>query len=180
MAKWLAILVGWILFSTVPALAQERSEQERSETVVTRTCGAGITVTLAEDSSRKFNLARACELYADLIQHHIPNAVERPGAVFYLTRNLEICEQADLTSSLGSPPVLVSCLRRSRTATEIWLVEDKPEHYIISMIDGLDYANRLYLPRSFLQREASEAVAELTRPELRGWFHGTVSVKEIR
>lgn len=146
-----------------------------------KTCGPGATVTLAEDASGKFDIVRACELYGDLLAYHIPNASERPGAVFYVVRDLEkACREADLTSSLGSPPVVVACLRRSRTATEIWLAEDKPEHYAIAMMDGVDYANRLYLPREFIGREAMEAIAELTRPELRRRFHGSVSASELR
>lgn len=148
----------------------------------TRTCAAGVTAVLAEDVTKKFNLARACTLYADLIAQHIPKVAVRPGAVFYVVRNLQkVCDrEADLASSLGRPARLVSCLRRTPRATEIWLAEDRPENYVIALVDGLDYANQLYLPRETVVREASEAVTELKYPELRLKFHATVDAKDLK
>jgi len=147
------------------------------------TCGEMVTVILAEDArpnGKAFDLMRACELYADLVRHHIWNARERPAAMFRVVRGLEGCAQADLTCFVGEPPEVVACVTRTARATEIRIARDDMRHYVVALIDAVDYANRLYLGREEILVAASRAIAEVGNPELRKKFHGVVSAEELR
>jgi len=189
----LALLLAHCASGVWPQLgAQEKGKKGRAHAAgvppdgglkAALTCGEMVTVILAEDArpaGKGFDLMRACELYADLVRHHIWNARERPAAMFRVVRDLQGCAQADLTCFVGEPPEVVACVTRTARATEIRIARDDMRHYVVALIDAVDYANRLYLGREEILVAASRAIAEVGNPELRKKFHSVVSAGELK
>lgn len=123
------------------------------------------------------NTERDCRLYEDLTVQHAVNAGERPGLSFHIVESLQCDGKAAIARAHSK---IVGCSERSRHMTEIWLAEDKPENWLGLAMDGLDYANKLYMTRGEMAQKASEVLQEISNPDLKKKYHGVVDVRELK
>lgn len=120
---------------------------------------------------------RDCRIYEDLAAQHLMQATERPGITLHVSENPDcaganaIARQKDKT---------VGCSFREKFGIEIRAIEDKPEYWLGLAMDGLDYANRLYLSRSEMQQKCQIVLGELANPELKKKYHAKVDYRETR
>lgn len=120
---------------------------------------------------------RDCRIYEDLATQHLMQATERPGITLRVSENPD-CAAANSIARLNDK--VVGCSFREKFGIEIRVVEDKPEYWLGLAMDGLDYANRLYLTHGEMQQKCQIVLGELANPELKKKYHATVDYRETR
>ena len=144
-------------------------------------CG-GADVLVVEATAgdvRGFDIIRACALYKDLAENHLRGARLRPHVSFHFVK-APPCASADVLMLMGGGRSKAVCANRHKRGLEIYLSEDSPALYLPLIANALDYANQLYLSRVELSRFCAEVIAEQSDPSLRGRYHPSVSVEELR
>ena len=127
------------------------------------------------DGGEGVQVERDCRIYEDLASQHLMQATERPGITMRVSQSVE-CAGASASARVNDK--VVGCSFRERFGIEIRVIEDKPEYWLGLAIDGLDYANRLYLTRSEMQQKCQVVLGELANPELKKKYHATVDYRE--
>lgn len=168
-------LLGYFLLILWTAHALLQSPEERQQ-LTEFTCGpAHVRLQQAE---KFFDLQRACELYGDLAEHHIFGVKEIPEAHFWQVRDLGECKDKDLASYFRNQ--VVACGNRKKNITEIFVREDDPRWYVMLLLDGMDYANQLFLNRKDLEQAAANALEELKNPELKRKNHYKIDWRKLK
>ena len=139
-------------------------------------CGQQSSILIAGDSNGKFDLEKACDAHRDLLLYHFPNPREVPNLLFHVGKLN--CAKANVASRDGDK--LMACSIRNPRATEIWTKTGNMGEWMLLVIDGLDYANRSYLPREMQLRMGQQVFEESVDPSLKERNHGTVDAKELR
>lgn len=121
---------------------------------------------------------RDCRIYEDLAMQHLMQATERPGLTFRISKTPE-CGGASAAVRTKAG-VIVACSFREKYGVEIRMTEDRPENWLGLAMEGLDYANRLYLTSAEMQQKCQTVMNEITNPELKKKYHATVDYRETR